>query len=309
MTELGKMDCHGLTERGASRSVNEDQFVVAHLNKSMLVSHASSLLHDRTRLFGGTEGHLFLVAGGRGAGESGKDASAIAVDSVMHYVLNTMPWFFQLDVEKEDLLLDELRAALHRSQDAVLQLAGGTPERRHMSTTLTMGYLLWPRLFVVHLGDSRCYLLRESKLQRITVDHTEAHLMVDGGRIATGDTPTLRLGDVLWNAIGGGAEGLFVDAYLATLHVGDALLLCTDGLTRHVADDRIHGCLASCATAEAACHALVEAANHASGKDNVTVVVAYFRRSGGEMPAAEAAAAEAPEEQAKEQAPSGAGAG
>src|SRR5436190_381940 len=141
----GKMDCYGLTDRGHERETNEDQFLVADLSKSMLV-HQTSLSHeDHTRLFGGSQGKLLLVADGMGGLTGGRQASALAVEGIANYVLNTMPWFFRLRADHEDDLSDELRAALEACQRRVEVAAAARPERRRMGTTLTLAYLLWPR--------------------------------------------------------------------------------------------------------------------------------------------------------------------
>src|SRR5712671_4478994 len=90
MAMRGKMDCYGLTDIGKVREVNEDQFLIADLNKSMLI-HQTSLSHeDHTRLFGGSQGRLLLVADSMGGHTEGKRASTIAVESLARYVLNTM---------------------------------------------------------------------------------------------------------------------------------------------------------------------------------------------------------------------------
>src|SRR5436305_1301278 len=92
----GKIDCFGLTDAGKVREVNEDQFLIADLNRSMLI-HQTSLAHeDHTRLFGGSQGQLLLVADGMGGHAGGQRASALTVETLTHYVLNTMPWFFRL---------------------------------------------------------------------------------------------------------------------------------------------------------------------------------------------------------------------
>src|SRR5258708_34413948 len=103
----GKIDCFGMTDIGKVRSVNEDQLLVADLNKSMLI-HQTSLRHeDHTRLFGGSQGQLLLVADGMGGHAEGKRASAIAVQTISHYVRNTMHWFFRLEENREVDLEEE----------------------------------------------------------------------------------------------------------------------------------------------------------------------------------------------------------
>jgi serine/threonine protein phosphatase PrpC len=273
----GKMDSFGLTDVGRTREVNEDQFLIADLSKSMLV-HQTSLSHDdHTRLYGGSQGKLLLVADGLGGHSGGKQASALAVQGLAHYVLNVMPWFFGLSAERESDLLDELRAGLGESQRRVEFAAESKPERRGMGSTLTMAYVLWPRLYVVHAGDSRCYLLRDNRLEQVTTDHTLAQQLVERGALKPEQAEGSRWSHVLYNCIGGGSHDLNPDVYKATLQIGDTLLLCTDGLCKPVEDDRIRDVLKESATAEHACRKLVDLANDQGGPDNVTVVVSHFR--------------------------------
>jgi protein phosphatase len=293
----GKMDCYGLSDAGKVLPVNQDQFLIADLSKSMLI-HQSSLSHeDHTRLFSGSQGQLLLVADGVGKHATGKEASALAVEGLAHYVLNTMSWFFQLREDGEDDLAGELRAALGVGQERVEAAASASAEHRRMGTTLTMAYLLWPRLYVVHAGDSRCYLLRGSALEQITTDHTMAQRLMEHGALRPEEVQTSRWSRVLWNCLGGGSHDLTADVYKATLEVGDTLLLCTDGLTKAVGDEQIRRVLTREEGAESACRKLVDLANELGGTDNVTVVVARFLH-GEQVRHAEAqAAAEAKAEQ------------
>jgi protein phosphatase len=146
-----------------------------------------------------------------------------------------------------------------------------------MGTTLTMAYVVWPRLFIVHVGDSRCYLLRRSELKQLTEDHTVAQQYVESGVLAADEAETSRWSNVLWNVVGGASDELAPQVYKSELQLGDTLLLCTDGLNKHVSDDRIAQVLAEDADAEKVCRCLVAAANDAGGSDNVTIVVARFR--------------------------------
>lgn len=280
MTTHGRINVAGLSDVGRVREVNEDQFVVAHLSKTLLVQETTLRLLDQTRLFGGSQGHLLMVADGMGGMAAGKDASAIAVDTVTNYVLNTMPWFFRLDDTHEDDLREELKSAVERAQTTVHRLSEGSSRRKGMGTTLTMAYVLWPRLYVVHVGDTRCYVLRRQELRQITRDQTLAQYHVDEGVLTPEQAEHSQLGNVLLNAIGGGGpDEVLAEVYKARLEIGDAVLLCSDGLTKHVGDNHIAAILGAQPSAREACRALVDAANVAGGEDNITAVVAYFREA------------------------------
>jgi protein phosphatase len=287
----GKMDCSGLTDPGRVREANDDQYLIASLSKSMQVHQTSLDLDDQTRLFGASQGKLLLVADGVGGGPAGgKRASTLAVNSLTTYLLNTMDSFFRLRADREDRLLGDLKAALEYCQEQIHAEAERFPERRGMGTTLTMAYLAWPRLYVVHAGDSRCYLLRGGRLQQLTRDHTLAGQ--PPGRDAPEENGGAPWGRVLWNVVGGSSEELTVEVYRVELALGDTLLLCTDGLTKQVPDPLIARLLAADVPSAETCRHLVEAANSAGGADNVTVVVARFRDAEHQEAVQEAAEAE-----------------
>ncbi|HTU91058.1 MAG TPA: protein phosphatase 2C domain-containing protein [Gemmataceae bacterium] len=271
-----KMDCAAFTDVGRVRQTNEDQFLIADLNKSMLVRQTSLFQDDHTRLFGSSQGALLLVADGMGGHAAGKQASALAVQTLEHYILNTMPWFFHLQQNQETDLQDELKSAMEACQKSIETAARARPEQRGMGTTLTMAYLLWPRLYVVHVGDSRCYLFRSPRLEQITKDQTMAQQLAEQGVLAPEEVPQSRWSHVLWSCLGGHTRQLSVEVYKAALTVGDTLLLCTDGLTRHLSDEDVLRLLQRRGSAEQTCRRLVAAANDAGGSDNVTVVVARF---------------------------------
>ncbi len=268
------IDCFGLTDKGKVREVNEDQFLVADLDKTMRVAQTSLPDGDHARRFGVHHGKLLLVADGMGGHAGGKQASGVAVQTVVRYILNTMPWFFRLEEGREEDLEDELKAVLEECQRTV-KAAGDAPSgHKTMGTTLTLAYLIWPRLYVVHAGDSRCYVRRDGKLHPITRDHTVAQRMVDKGVMSAERAENSRWGHVLWNCVGGGTDDVRADVYKATCKPGDVILLCSDGLSKYVADDEIGKALDAADSAEAAAHTLVDAANAAGGSDNITVVVA-----------------------------------
>jgi len=261
-------DSHGRTDAGLVRKQNEDQFLISELSKWMEVRQTSLPIRDSTRLSSQRSGYLYLVADGLGGAPAGDRASSIAVDSVLRYVLNVMPWFFRLEQREEALEL-ELKKVLEKCQVKIEADVAENPSRSGMGTTLTMAYVLWPELYVVHVGDARAYLLRGEKLTQITQDHTLAGAL--GSKVA----PAIR--KVLWNVIGGGSSDLQPEVYHLTMEPGDLLLLATDGLTRHVTDPRIAQLLGDAPTASAACDQLISEANKGGGRDNITTVVSRFK--------------------------------
>lgn len=279
MTVLGKLDAHGSSDKGKVRGANEDQFLISSMSKTMLVHETTLGLDARTRLFGSSQGHLLLVADGLGGPPAGAEASAIAVEDIALYVLNTMPWFFRLDVSHEDDLQDELRSALFASQEAIRRHAEANPEQRGMATSLTMAYILWPRLYVVHVGSCRCYIHRRLRLEQITKDHTFAQSAIDGG--SEGDDQALRRrwSKTLWNTLGGTTRNVSPQVYSATLQLKDTLLLCTDGVHAQVSAPEIERILSRGESARALCRKIVGKARQAGGVDNATAVVARFRAS------------------------------
>ena len=273
-------DLFGLTDPGKVRDTNEDQFLIAELSKSLLIVQTSLAQDDHTRLFGGPPGKVLLVADGMGGVRGGRRASRLAVETVLRYVLDTMHWFFRIQQGEESDLVDELKAALAECQRAIEAAAAAHPEHERMGTTLTMAYLLWPRAYVIHVGDSRAYLYRGGELQQVTRDQTVAQRMVDEGLLPPEQAETTRWAHVLSSCISARPEVLNTDIYRVSLQVGDTLLLCSDGLAKPVSDEAIAGHLAGVPTVGvwAVAGQLVAAANAAGGPDNVTVVLGHFRQ-------------------------------
>lgn len=271
----GKIDCLGMTDRGLVREINEDQFLVGELLKSLRVHHTSIGLSDSTYL-GGPHGQLLLVADGLGGHASGERASTLAVDSLAQFAVNAMHWCERLDDCDDEQVFAEWRKALRQCDATVHAEADARPERRGMGTTLTMAYIAWPNAYILHAGDSRCYLLRDGELSCVTTDHTLAQRFVDAGVMGSEQANNSRFSHVLWNAIGGTDDGVTVEAHKLGLELGDVLLLCTDGLTKEVDESRIASLLARGDNSEDTCRRLIAAANDAGGGDNTTVVVARF---------------------------------
>jgi protein phosphatase len=213
--------------------------------------------------------------GGQGGGEV---ASRVAINTVASYLLNVMSWNSGAAVparaaERASLpgVRDQLTSALVIGDETVKHAAAGTATPA-MGTTLTMALVLFPMLYVAHVGDTRCYLLRSGKLTRLTTDHTLAQKLA--GAASAPVDPESQLNHVLWNSLGGSAEIPQPEMVKVDLELGDRLLLCSDGLTKHVSDEQIAAYLSAEEPNAARCARLVEHANAGGGSDNVTVVVA-----------------------------------
>ena len=140
-----------------------------------------------------------------------------------------------------------------------------------MATTLTVYLGVWPRAYILQVGDSRCYLLREGRLTQITRDQTMAQELVDLGALNPQDAQRTRLAHTLSSSIGGKQSSPVVSEFEMTW--GTVVLLCSDGLVNHVSDARIHERLLSMQSARQACEDLLQDALEGGGSDNITIIV------------------------------------
>lgn len=268
------IDAAGLTDTGRARPVNEDSFLIATLQRSLVVHEASPAA--RGWFTGEPAGTLLVVADGMGGQGGGDVASKVGVDTVVTYLLNSMPWKSLPSVPgapRSSLtgVRDALSSALVAGDETV-KSAGARSGTPHMGTTLTMAFVLWPNLYIAHVGDTRCYLLRSGQLQRLTTDHTVAQQIAEISNKPV--EVASHLHHVLWNCLGGSDDQPRPQVARHELRLGDALLLCSDGLTKHVEDERLAAVLGAGGPVAARAQKLVELANQAGGSDNITVIVA-----------------------------------
>ena len=270
------MDISGLTDIGRVRERNDDQFLIADLKKSVIIHQTSLSYDDETHLLGGSQAQLLLVADGVGGHPAGNHASRMAVQGIVQYLLNTMHWLFRLNDGREDAFLDDLKGALMFTQEKMRQHAETVPEHHQMATTITLAYIVWPQVYLVHVGDSRAYVFRNGDVIHLTHDQTYAQALVDAGLMLESDVRKSPLRHVLSGLVGCNPRELAPEVSQFKLSLHDKLLLCTDGLTSQLADQVIADLLAADLSSAEACSLLVKAANDAGGQDNITVVLAHF---------------------------------
>ena len=243
------MELAGLTDVGCVRENNEDGY--SYCEPENEASFAAL-------------GRLAIVADGMGGHEGGQIASRIALDVV------TETYTASAEADPQKRLLKALTDAHQRIQ----QQARGNPALSNMGTTCTAFALVNARLYFVHVGDSRLYLLREGKLRVLTRDHTLIARLLERGIVRPEDADTHPQKHVLTSALGV-SDDIEIDfpAEPVSIQTGDTLMICTDGLWGQMDSGEIQQALASQSPA-AACRALVQLAKDRGGPDNITLQIA-----------------------------------
>jgi PPM family protein phosphatase len=270
-----ELDVFGLTHQGKVRASNQDHFLIASLHKTMRVRETSLPNPELLEMPSERLALLMMVADGVGGANGGEEASRAALESIAAYVTETMQCYYRADPSDEDAFAEALRAGAAACHGAVVDRASQQPELRGMATTLTLALGVWPSLFLLQIGDSRAYRLREGKLVRLTRDQTVAQELVDTGVLKPSDLARSPLAHVLSSAIGAEWRPAVTSERLSPT---GTTFLCTDGLTKHISDEQIQDRLLSIRSSEEVCRTLVDDALAAGGSDNITVICARLRQ-------------------------------
>jgi protein phosphatase len=266
-----EIDVHGLTHPGKVRPDNQDHFLLCQLRKQLVVRLTSLPDADHLVADGERLASVFMVADGVGGGVKGAEASRVALEAVTQYVSRSMRCYYAAASADDQEFFDALQEGARTCHEELLRRGQEDPDYRGMATTLTLFLGVWPRGYLLQVGDSRCYLLRDGTLTQITRDQTMAQEMVDLGVMSASEAARTPLAHTLSSSIGGRQTDPKVTRFdLAWRHV---LLLCSDGLTRHVSDERIREVLRSMSSAKQACEDLLQKALDGGGTDNITIVV------------------------------------
>ena len=265
-----EIDVHGVTHLGKVRRENQDHILLCSLRRQLVVRDSSipdagGLLTESERL-----ASLAMVADGVGGAARGETASRVALTGIAQYVTRSMRCYYRA-YEDDQEFYDALQEGARQCHTELLRLGEEDPDYSGMATTLTLYLGVWPRAYLLQVGDSRCYLLRDGELTQITRDQTMAQEMMDLGIMKAEQVAGTRLEHTLTSSIGGSETQPKVTRFDMTW--GHVLLLCSDGLTRHVSDDRIRDVLRSMTSARQACETLLQDALDGGGSDNITIVV------------------------------------
>ena len=232
------------SHRGLRRQLNEDSLVVT--------------------------GNLFAVADGMGGHEAGEVASRICVETLAAGVKEV----------QDDLTAEDLQHLMVRADEAIREASGARAGTTLAGVAIVREHqgLYW---MVFNVGDSRVYRLSEDEFSQVSVDHSEVQEMVDRGYISQAEAQHHPRRHVITRALGTG-EAPDADFWMLPVHDGDRLMICSDGLTTEVEDERIRQELQSRHTAQDAVDGLIGLALRGGGRDNITVVVVDVEDSAAE---------------------------
>ena len=211
-----------------------------------------------------------MVADGVGGVQKGEVASRVAVEELSQYITESVRCYYTADTGDSDFTR-ALEAGAMKSHQAVVERGASDSDARGMATTLTLFIGVWPWCYLLQVGDSRYYQYRDGNLIQISRDQTMAQELLDSGVFAAAVAADSPLSNVLSSSIGGPQTAPVVKRLpnsWSTTH-----LLCSDGLTKHVSDERIAERLAAMKSAQQVCEDLLQDALDGGGTDNITVTV------------------------------------
>lgn len=249
---MNQYRCYAISDRGLKRPLNEDTAVCD------------------------PDHGIFLVADGMGGESSGEVASRLTVEHFVQYILPfiedeeaTIPFEH---TQEEHYFVSVLHCAAEAANTAVLEDAEEDRSRRGMGSTLTGMIYHDESLYVVHIGDSRLYRIRQGKMEQITVDHTRVQEMVNKNLITPEEAHFHPQRNIITRVVGRKKQ-FRPDVFSIEVDEKDIFLICSDGLYDMVPDEEIHRMIVQSENFEEAGKRLVESANQNGGKDNISLVL------------------------------------
>lgn len=250
---MDRLIAAGLTDQGQVRTRNEDHW------------------------FADVEQGLFIVSDGMGGRVAGELASKIVVEVFPSFLLQRLQDIHELFAPA---VTEIVLQALAELSDMVHRESSKRPDFNGMGATVVLALIRDTHALIAHIGDSRAYLLREHQLEPLTRDHSLVQILIDMGQLTQEDAAEHPARSQITQFVGMRGK-VFPEARVINLLPGDRLLLCSDGLTGMISDDVLAEILHTPVPPEITCQALIDAANGAGGKDNITAIVADWH---GDLP-------------------------
>lgn len=239
------MDNYSLTEKGKVRKNNQDSFI--------------NYFHPRFS--------VFVVCDGMGGHKAGEVASKMAVESIQKSIINKKD---RHDYE------DILRESIEEANREVYDESTINDECSNMGTTVVACLVVQDKIYIGHVGDSRAYLIRNSKISRLTKDHSLVQKLLDDGAISLEEARVHPDRSTLTRALGTEVH-VEVEMDIIEPEEGDIFLLCSDGLTSMVEDCEIGNIVNEADGAKESVEILVNKALEEGGLDNITISLFVYR--------------------------------
>ncbi len=211
---------------------------------------------------------IFIVADGMGGHKAGEVASNLAISTIIRHYESSK----QKILSKEMFIPQFLNESVELANDNLIEEASGDDELKGMGTTVTMCLILDDEVYIGHVGDSRAYLLRNGELSQITQDHSLVGELLRIGSITKDEAVNHPKKNIITRALGSNPK-INVDVFNRELQNEDKIILCTDGLTNMVTEEKILEILLSSEIPSAVCSTLVNISNEAGGIDNTTIMI------------------------------------
>lgn len=260
----------GRTDVGMIREHNEDNFLIADLSQRI----RSIKPEIRTHVVG-SGGTLLAVCDGMGGAAAGEVASQMAVDTIYELMQKGG------DPASKDAFARRISEAIGEAGARIYLAAKANRAQRGMGTTSTVVGIYDKALFFGQVGDSRAYLVRSGKIKQLTKDQSLVAKLIEAGQLTEAEAETYEHGHIILQALGT-SDSVAVDLSFIDLRKGDAILLCSDGLSGLVSSTQMLDVLMTSEDPMDCCKRLTDLANAGGGHDNITVIVARF---GGDIPA------------------------
>jgi serine/threonine protein phosphatase PrpC len=261
----------GRTDVGRTREHNEDAFLVADLSAGTVGEQAEAVTYAL-----GPRGVLFMVADGLGGAAAGEIASGMAVDVVLQELQRN---WVNAAATDPDTFAHALKKACEAANTRIYDYAMKNPDHRGLGTTATIAGLLGDTLYLVQVGDSRAYIVRDGVAQQITKDQSLMQRLIEAGELTAEEAEQSERRNIILQALGP-EPSVKIDLTHQSVRRGDLLVLCTDGLSGQVRKDEIGRVVAQERDLTTAGQMLINRANENGGPDNITVVIAHLEGEG-----------------------------
>lgn len=213
---------------------------------------------------------LYIVADGMGGHKAGEIASKLTVEILKKEITNNM-----LDGSNLQDVSKTIQRAIEFANKEVFEYSLADEECKGMGTTVTLGYVYNKHFIVAHVGDSRAYCLRGTKLIRITEDHSLVNELVKTGEISSTEALTHPQRNIILRAVGTSID-IDIDLDIIEIEANDIFIICSDGLTNMLSEFKIQNIFENNKDMKLACELAIQSAIDKGGKDNITVIGIRF---------------------------------